>query len=464
MTAWMVGADLIALITVGWFSIYIRSWLGGSFTTPEPYYAIAPLLSFFIFAYSISGLYPGIGLNPIEELQRITNTTSTTIIALSVIVFLTQTGIEFSRLIFAFFWILALLAVPVNRLFARKLGFILGLWGEPVALIGFGPQGRKIYKYLKQNPLYGFQPVIIVNNLDHLEMDPKEKTGLPVISASILVNDKMFLARSGIRSAILAPTEIPTVLRDSLVDEQQCGLQRLILISSLNWIGGSAVIPHDMGGLLGLEVERNLLNVPQRLLKRILDIFLIIFGCLIGFPVLLLCAVLIRLDSPGPIFYRQERIGKDGQKFHLWKFRTMVPNADEILTKYLSENPALCEEWEASHKLKDDPRVTRIGKLLRKTSLDELPQLINVLAGEMSLVGPRPIVNDEVKFYEGSFCLYTQVLPGVTGLWQVSGRSDTSYANRVSLDEYYIRHWSIYMDIYILIRTIWIVIRCSGAY
>jgi len=156
-------------------------------------------------------------------------------------------------------------------------------------------------------------------------------------------------------------------------------------------------------------------------------------------------------------------VGKGGKAIWIWKFRTMVANADEILENYLNTKPELRAEWEAAHKLKNDPRITRIGRLLRKTSLDEFPQFFNVLKGEMSVIGPRPIVQDEIKFYKDGYKLYTQVLPGVSGLWQVSGRSDTSYENRVALDEYYIRHWSIWMDIYILVRTVWVVLKRSGA-
>jgi Undecaprenyl-phosphate galactose phosphotransferase WbaP len=464
MTAWMVITDVVALMITGWLSIQIRYWMGGTYSHPSYYYALAPLLTIFIFAYAIAGMYPVIGLTPAEELKRTTSATSAAMVALSVIAFLTQTGVEYSRLVFVFFWVLALFAVPFSRLMARKIGFALGIWGEPVALIGFGVQGRRIYQYLRQNPLCGIRPVVIINDMDHKESDTGEKTGLPEISASIIVKDKQFLARSGIHSAILIPNEIPVDLRDALVDEQQFGLQRLILISSLNWIGSSAVIPHDMGGMLGLEVERNLLNAPERLLKRILDFFMLIFAFLIGIPIFLFCAVMILIDSRGPVFYRHERIGKDGRKIRLWKFRTMVANADEILKKQLRENSELRKEWESHHKLKNDPRATRFGRLLRKTSLDEFPQIINILAGEMSFVGPRPIVESEVKFYTGGFHLYSQVLPGITGLWQVSGRSNTSYKDRVTMDEYYIRHWSIWMDIYIIIRTIGVVIKRSGAY
>lgn len=464
MSIWMVLADLVAIFMAGLFSILLRSWLGGNFTNPEAYYSILPLLLLLPFAYSISGLYPGIGISPIEEIRRTTNATSISVFVFAVIAFLTQTGIEFSRLVFVFFWILALIIVPVFRSFARKTGSILGIWGEPVALIGFGPNGRKSLQFLRQNPLYGIRPVVILCGTEPSERDLEEASGLSVISVSKLVADRMLLARSGIRTAIMVPTEIPAALRNIFDDEGQLGLHRLILIANPSWMVSTAVVVHEMGGLLGLEVERNLLNPPMRFFKRIFDLFLIGLGGLVGFPLLLFCAILIRLDTSGPVFYRQERIGRKGKKFQLWKFRTMVPNADEILEKCLSENPVLLQEWETNHKLKNDPRVTKIGRFLRKTSLDELPQLFNIFSGEMSLVGPRPIVEDEVRFYKDSFKLYTQVLPGLTGLWQISGRSNTSYERRVLLDNYYIRHWSIWMDFHILARTVWVVIKRVGAY
>ena len=148
----------------------------------------------------------------------------------------------------------------------------------------------------------------------------------------------------------------------------------------------------------------------------------------------------------------------------IWKFRTMVCGADELLEDLVARDASLRMEWEANHKLKQDPRVTRIGRWLRRSSVDELPQIINILKGEMSFVGPRPIVQDEVKFYQGGLELYKKVRPGLSGLWQVSGRSDTSYAYRVSLDEYYIRHWTIWLDISILLKTLWVVARRTGGY
>ena len=148
----------------------------------------------------------------------------------------------------------------------------------------------------------------------------------------------------------------------------------------------------------------------------------------------------------------------------MWKFRTMVMNAEQVLENYLNKYPELRAEWEAGQKLKDDPRLTRVGKFLRKSSLDELPQLWNVLNGDMSLIGPRPIVEEERKRYEGRYQHYEQVRPGITGMWQVSGRNDTTYEERIQLDEYYVRSWSLWLDVYILIRTVWVVISCKGAY
>ena len=172
----------------------------------------------------------------------------------------------------------------------------------------------------------------------------------------------------------------------------------------------------------------------------------------------------IKLESRGPVFFRQNRIGRGGQTLHLLKFRTMVCNAEEVLQKYLRENPDLREEWEADQKLRNDPRITKVGAWLRKTSLDELPQLWNVVWGEMSLVGPRPIVDDEIVKYGSAFASYTRVRPGMPGLWQVSGRNDLSYKQRVHLDRFYICNWSTWLDILILAKTFPVVLGRKGAY
>ena len=175
-------------------------------------------------------------------------------------------------------------------------------------------------------------------------------------------------------------------------------------------------------------------------------------------------ATIVKLSSRGPILYQQTRYGRNGKVFGALKFRTMLPDAERALAVYLQAHPESQLEWARDQKLKNDPRVTRIGKWLRYLSLDELPQLLNVLTGDMSLVGPRPIVAAEIEKYGRGYDLYTRVRPGITGLWQVSGRNNTTYEQRVSLDEYYVHNWSVWLDLYLLIRTFKVVCTAEGAY
>lgn len=201
-----------------------------------------------------------------------------------------------------------------------------------------------------------------------------------------------------------------------------------------------------------------------RVLKRGMDL-LLVFLCL---PALLLLiasiAIAIRMTSPGPIFFSHRRIRGHGRFFSMWKFRTMCVNSAEVLESYLAANPDARAEWRKTHKLKHDPRVTKVGEFLRRTSLDELPQLWNVLTGTMSLVGPRPIVAAEVEKYGEYFADYCMVKPGVTGLWQVSGRSQLSYPERVQLDRKYAHNWTLLGDVQILCRTLSSVVNQDGAY
>lgn len=181
-------------------------------------------------------------------------------------------------------------------------------------------------------------------------------------------------------------------------------------------------------------------------------------------PVWLAAALWIRTDSQGPVFFAQERIGQYGRIFPCYKFRTMFVHADEKLQSLLERDPDAQKEWESSFKLKEDPRITKAGRFLRRTSLDELPQLWNVIRGDMSLVGPRPIVHEEIEKYGPYFKEYDQVRPGITGLWQVSGRSNVDYGERVRMDSWYVHNWSVWIDMMLLWRTIKAVMEQKGAY
>lgn len=213
-----------------------------------------------------------------------------------------------------------------------------------------------------------------------------------------------------------------------------------------------------------VNVRSGLLDEGPQALKRFFDVLSASFLALLALPFAVLIAVAIVLETRGPVFFAQTRIGRGGRLFRLWKFRSMVADSEGVLRAYLSRQPELALEWDETHKLKEDPRVTRVGRFLRRRSLDELPQLWNVIRGDMSLIGPRPIVEEEIPKYGRDFALYQQVRPGLTGLWQVSGRSDTSYRTRVALDARYIREWTPSLDAKVVLRTIGVITGGKGAY
>ena len=216
--------------------------------------------------------------------------------------------------------------------------------------------------------------------------------------------------------------------------------------------------------ILMLNLRNNLSRVYNRIFKRIFDLTLTIIGGIIISPILLLIAIATCISNGGGIIFAHRRVGMYGKTFNCYKFQTMVKNADKVLEKYLAENPEARREWEETFKLTNDPRVTKLGNFLRRTSLDELPQLWNVILGDMSLVGPRPIIEEEVPRYGKNIREYYMVLPGITGMWQVSGRSDTTYPERVAMDTWYVRNWSVWIDIMYLFKTVKAVLTGRGAY
>jgi undecaprenyl-phosphate galactose phosphotransferase len=213
-----------------------------------------------------------------------------------------------------------------------------------------------------------------------------------------------------------------------------------------------------------LKVRNNLAQEYNRVLKMTFDWVCSFIGLIVVLPVSLLIAAIIYIDAPGPVIFSHDRIGRKGKVFACYKFRTMVPNAEGVLQEYLANNPAALAEWQRDFKLKDDPRITPIGNFLRKTSLDELPQFLNVLKGEMSLVGPRPVVQAEVARYGEYIHDYYLVRPGISGMWQVGGRNDIDYPERVQMDSWYVRNWSLWLDMVILLKTIKVVVAGKGAY
>lgn len=202
---------------------------------------------------------------------------------------------------------------------------------------------------------------------------------------------------------------------------------------------------------------------PSGVAKRLFDVVGAVAISIVLSPLILVIAVCIGVTG-SPVFFSHRRIGRDHRPFRCYKFRTMVPNAEQVLMDLLHSDPKVLQEWRANHKLHNDPRVVGLGALLRKTSLDELPQLWNVLKGDMSLVGPRPIVADEMERYGDKAHAYCSVSPGMTGLWQISGRSNVTYSRRVSLDMLYIRNQNLRVDLWIIWKTLFVVLSRFGAY
>ena len=224
---------------------------------------------------------------------------------------------------------------------------------------------------------------------------------------------------------------------------------------------GARAVSFD--GIGGLEMVNQGRMRVKRFQKRVMDGFLALVAFAVFLPAFVVIPLVVRLTSRGPAFYRHRRLGKGGREIHIWKFRSMYVDADRRLKELTASDADLAKEWESSFKLSHDPRVTPFGRFLRKTSLDELPQLFNVFSGDMALVGPRPIVDDEVRQYGNAYRVFSSVRPGITGLWQVSGRSDTGYERRVALDTYYVLNWSPWLDLWILLRTVFAVLFMRGA-
>jgi Undecaprenyl-phosphate galactose phosphotransferase WbaP len=238
----------------------------------------------------------------------------------------------------------------------------------------------------------------------------------------------------------------------------------VLLVPDIHGICSLGISAREIGGEIGFEVPQRLFHRSAAMMKRMIDLLLTVPGIIALLPLALLIAIAIKLTSRGAVLYGHTRLGHNGKTFTALKFRTMYENGESLLQAHFQKHPEELDVWQRDQKLKLDPRITRVGSWLRRYSLDELPQLWNVLLGQMSLVGPRPIVSREVLKYGRSYDLYSRVRPGITGLWQVSGRNDTTYAERIAFDEYYVRNWSIWLDSYILARTAKAVLFADGAY
>ena len=438
----LVGADGVVATLALEASIYLRNTLlpalaGLSpFSPVRSYLTLWPVLLFLVAMRAIIGLYPGYGLNDADELRR--QTVSTALVAFFVFAggALFEFSRDYSRIVVVLSFALIAVGSPMVRAAVKRMLSSTGTFGASVWVVGNSKRSNDLVHILRTSPALGLRVV-------------GQSKGPPPKSVSC-------------SHCLLVPDEMDNV--SSVLDDLNARFRHVLLLPNLLDVSSVWVTARDIKGHLGLELQNNLQEPANRATKRIFDALFVVFVGPLTLVMLGILSILIRVDSSGPVLFRHTRIGRDGRAFKMVKFRTMYVDAKERLTAHLKASPEALAEWQRVGKLCDDPRVTRLGHFLRRWSLDELPQVWNILNGTMSLVGPRAITREELRSYGKARSLYKAVLPGITGLWQVSGRNELDYQQRERLDTYYVRNWSVWLDITIIARTIATVFRGKGSY
>lgn len=450
----LIFSDYIAVYGILIFSLFVYYCFGGKYSMNV---ALEFLLFPFVFIvinsfsrlYGGSIFYPGLGVNKIEELKRISINIITSYILLFSYLGIMRNMERYSRVALILSCLISIILVPVFRHVIRYL--IRNLkWNKiPVLVAGAGITGKLVKNTIQEDYYYGLD---FKGFLDD-EVNSPEVLGK-------LSDAKRVAKKLGVDYLVVC---LPFEASSKWTQQWINSFQHVLLIPDNSVYPILWVYPMTLGHYSGLEINNHLRMKGYRYSKLFIEVMMAIFILPFIFPVCFIIACLIKLTSKGPVFYKAKRIGQNGKTINVLKFRTMYADADKVLEKMLEENPEMKKEWEARFKLKNDPRITPLGKFLRKTSLDELPQFWNVIRGEMAIIGPRPIVRSEIHYYGKNYKLFSRVKPGITGLWQVSGRSNTSYKSRVNLDMYYVNNWSIWMDYFIFLKTIKEVLARTGA-
>jgi Undecaprenyl-phosphate galactose phosphotransferase WbaP len=461
-TAWSMGlciltADVIALLTVFTTFVMVRHSLVPKYPLDE----VVKCLPFVIMAFPalfFERLYPGLLIHPAEEMRRVFHSLSAVFLIWATMTFLWRTGGVYSRAEFLVAWAASAPAILFSRHLARRCFSRRDWWGVPAVILGSGLTAQRVARKLRNGAL-GLRVTGVFSESQILSWTHD----MPPVLGDISAATNIVGARVA-QYAIVAVSSKSNVELRSVIEDYCRGFSHILLVPDMPGVCSLGVTARDIQGELGLEMPQRLFHFGSSTAKRALDLMASISLIVLLAPLFAVIAMAIKFTSKGPVLYRHMRHGRNGTVFSAIKFRTMVSDADTVLADYLMAHPEHLLEWQRDQKLKADPRITAVGKWLRRSSLDELPQLINVLVGQMSLVGPRPIVGDEIPKYGRGYDLYTRVLPGITGLWQVSGRNNTTYDERVALDEYYVHNWSVWLDLYILVRTIRTVVTGDGAF
>jgi lipopolysaccharide/colanic/teichoic acid biosynthesis glycosyltransferase len=459
-------------------------------------YVFAALVPLCMATMSTQRLYSITPLSPPDEI-RSTFTSVTLVYLGSWVVSVVTRPEHFGRVSHGYWlvaWFLTVLLVPIARGWLRWALSKRSWWGHAVIVLGAGRVGRAVVATLQGRPQLGLKPVAILDDdpaklgavratwgendivVERIPRDADEEFGsssersaveqfaevesVPVVGGLELA--PALAQRLGIRTVVVAMPQMDSAAILALIERFADTYTNVLVIPDIFNLVHVGAPTQYLGGVLGIEVRRQLLLRWPRTIKRTMDIVLTAIGGTLVLPLLLVLALIIKFESKGPVLHRQRRLGQDGVRFSALKFRTMYLNADALLEEFLEKNPARRAEWDAFHKLPDHPGITRFGGFLRKYSLDELPQLWNVLAGEMSLVGPRPYMEREIPDMNQKESIILRVRPGLTGIWQVTWRNESTFEQRLQLDVEYVRNWSPWLDLYVLARTVPVVVGGTG--
>lgn len=368
---------------------------------------------------------------------------------------------HFSRILFVSFLAFAAILLPLIRYLCKSTLMSFNVWYVPAAIFGTGANAKKVSDTIKANRWLGLEVVAFIKTTE------SGKVEVPMNGVIDSTADQRYQTlKFGQPNIIFAP-ETQQEYEDNkpLISHINSIAKTVTIVPPFYGLplGGAEILHIPESDAMLLSLKNNALKLPNIFIKRVFDIFVATIALTLFSPIFLVICVLLKSQG-SPVFFGHTRIGRNNKPFKCLKFQTMLPDSDKILENHLARHPQARKEWEKDFKLKNDPRVTRVGQFLRKTSLDELPQFINVLRNEMGLVGPRPIVVDEQVRYGEMLPYYLSINPGITGLWQTSGRNNTTYDERVGLDVWYARNWSFWLDIVILFKTIPAVLKSDGAY
>ena len=383
------------------------------------------------------------------------------IVTIAMLMYFGKVAEVVSRLFVAMTGSFAFVFILFERYFLKKYLNEKGILQTPLLLVGAGQTAELVLRVFASNGGGGY------NILGFIDDHPiSEKLSREYRILGRFANIERVINMTGVQDVLITAPGLSPEKQVELVTRIQPLVKNVAFVPDFFGAPVDNIAAEGLGEspVMFLRVRNNMAHWYNRLLKRLFDLVLSLVGMVVVVPLGILISIAIYIDRPGPVIFAHKRVGQHGKIFPCYKFRSMIPNAQEELGKYLAEHPEAMEEWERDFKLKDDPRITKVGNFLRRTSLDELPQLINVIKGEMSLVGPRPIVTAEIEKYNDYFRDFCLVPPGITGMWQVNGRNDTTYEERVLMDSWYVRNWSVWIDMVYLLKTIGVVIKGKGAY